>query len=86
MSKTSSSNSSKKRELNVSNSKIESSPVVNDPSDFDILPNPHTVDVSNDTVKNDTRLDREILAYSTPTEPFAPANYSNNARTVIPVI
>ena len=79
--KHSSSNSNNTRELNVS--KPENYPVVNDPSNFDVLPNPHSVAVPSNAVNNDTRLPREILAHSVLTEPFDPANYSNNKPTIL---
>ena len=81
MSKHSLSNSNNSPELRVSNTKIENNFIVNDPSNFDILQNPHSVAVPINTVKSDTRLTQEILANSTLTEPFDPANYFSNTPT-----
>ena len=74
-------NSNNSRELNVTKSKTENYPVVNDLSNFDIWPNSHSVVVPSNGIKNHTWLPREILAYSTLKEPFDPANYSNNTPT-----
>lgn len=65
----------------MSKSKIEDNPVVSDPSNFEVIANPHSVAVLNDAVKNDTILAQEILPYFTRTESFDPANYSNNTPT-----
>lgn len=70
--KYSSKNSNSSRELNV---------IVSDPSNFEVIANPHSVAVLNDAVKNDTILPQEILLYFTRTESFDPANYSNNTPT-----
>ena len=78
-SKHSSNNSNNNHELNVS--KSENYSVVIEPSNLDNLPNPHSVAVPSDAVKNDTRSPQEILAHSILIESFDPANYSNNKLT-----
>ena len=77
--KHSSNNSNNNHELNVS--KSENYSVVIEPSNLDNLPNPHSVAVPSDAVKNDTRSPQEILAHSILIESFDPANYSNNKPT-----